>query len=433
MPNTRPSLLARLDSLSNEITAQKNAAAVGRIKAAEPVPADPGGYQGGSEHPTVHADNGVQKPTEGERSSENEADVKKEQGAPSVNSAPDATNEGRQDQAQLNIGTKATAVGEDPAVEDDFKGTKDDHAEGGMGGTSHPATTEDGKKYGAASFREAHIKAAGLADQILADLANGFGDRLPTQPAGTKTAAAAAPAPAAVVEAAQAGYELASMLGLSKEAAQTGVEDCLAQTIHDAVTQADLVAGYYSKMAADDGLHKGEDHSAPEDSASGSEPAGGGGGGAPPAAGGGAPVGMEALLGGGAGGGGGAPPPGGPPPGGGGEPGLEGQPPTSDEALQELAMALQELGIDLDQLAAVGGGAAGGAAGGAPPMGGAPAGMPPASDPAAGGGPPADGPKLAQAVRDFKRSGKFEIKEARTKRARQLRDLMKSHLLELVA
>jgi hypothetical protein len=83
------------------------------------------------------------------------------------------------------------------------------------------------------------------------------------------------------------------------------------------------------------------------------------------------------------------------------------------------------------------------AAGGGAEMGG---GMPP--EMAAGGGaemgggmPPEMAPKMAaarelnsigRAVVNFKRAGKFQIKEARTKRSRQLRDMMKQHVIELV-
>jgi hypothetical protein len=124
---------------------------------------------------------------------------------------------------------------------------------------------------------------------------------------------------------------------------------------------------------------------------------------------------------------------------------LGGAAPSEDEAVQELAMALQELGIPpealLEALSCGGGGPA--AAGGAPApeMGG---GMPPEAAPApemGGGMPPEMAPKMAaaqelnsigRAVVNFKRAGKFQIKEARTKRSRQLRDMMKQHVIELV-
>jgi hypothetical protein len=106
-------------------------------------------------------------------------------------------------------------------------------------------------------------------------------------------------------------------------------------------------------------------------------------------------------------------------------------------------MALQELGIPPEALLQAVAGGQGGEAGGMGGMGGgdpAAAGAPPMAD-MAGGAPPEMAPKMAaakelttigHAVVNFKRAGKFEIKEARTKRSRQLRDMMKQHVLELV-
>ena len=83
------------------------------------------------------------------------------------------------------------------------------------------------------------------------------------------------------------------------------------------------------------------------------------------------------------------------------------------------------LGISPDELMA--GLAGGGEASGMPPEG-----MP----------PEAGAPKMAaaqelqmigNAVANFKRSGGFQIKEARTKRSRQLRDIMKAHVRELTS
>jgi hypothetical protein len=44
----------------------------------------------------------------------------------------------------------------------------------------------------------------------------------------------------------------------------------------------------------------------------------------------------------------------------------------------------------------------------------------------------AEGAKLASALTSFKRSGKFQFKEATNDRERKIRDLMKAHVLELV-
>ena len=96
-------------------------------------------------------------------------------------------------------------------------------------------------------------------------------------------------------------------------------------------------------------------------------------------------------------------------------------------------MALEELGIPpeaLLQALSQGGGEAGGAmapeAAMAPEMGSA----------------PEMAPKMAAArdlndighiVLRYKREGKFQVKEARTKRSRELRDNMKQHIIELLS
>lgn len=461
-PTQRTSLFTALTNLADEITTQKTAAAAaaappaGQPKTAAATPPDPGGYQGKSDHPTAQADNGAQTATEGARSSENEADVKKDQRAPGVNSAPEAKPGDDKDKS-MNIGMTASAVGDDPSTEDDYKPNKEDP------GTSAPATVEDGVKYGAYSFEECTKRAVHLGNQILADLANGFGNRLdksaatPAAPAAAAAPAVPAAAPAAsqktAAESAMAvGYALAGDLGLTKEAAQTFVEDCLHQSIQEAQLEADLLGGFLQKKAADE-AQEGEDHTQPG-GGGGDEP----GSGAGPAAGGGGAPDLGALAGGGGGdmgGGGGAPPDA-------GGAAMAGGPPGEEEAMQELISALMELGIPPDMLAqalsqaASGGGGAGGAppgaggggmppgaggGGGMPPGAGAGMGAPPGADagmgapPMGGAGgapPPVDGVKLAANIKAFMRSGKFQLKEAKTKRARDLRDSMKRHVLELV-
>jgi hypothetical protein len=387
----------------------------------------------------------VQNATEGSRASEYEADVKKQQGAVSVNNAPELPQEGRQDDVQLNLGTNAAATGEDPAAEKDYKGTKDDP------GTSHPAKTNDGEKYSAATFKQARENCSNLGNDILANLINFGTSRLTKQsemPAfiqekidakkdnasegenkgelkgdqhkldtdkdgkieGSDLAALRNGKEAAF----KAGYELASKLGLEKNAAEAAVREVCANTLREADEMADLLVGFLSnKQAADeDEAADGEDHAATGDADSGASDA-------PPAA----PAGeADAAM----------------DPAAGGEMGGDmGGAPSSDEAVQELAMALQELGIPPEALLqAVAGGGMGGDAGAmggdAGAMGG---GMPPEA------AAPEMAPKMAaaselgsigQAVINFKRAGKFQIKEARTKRSRELRDMMKQHVIELV-
>lgn len=462
MARMQRSLFAQLNALAEEISQSSVKAAA--EKSAGPVPSDPGGYQGASSHPSTSVDNSVQNATEGARASEYEADVKKQQGAVSVNNAPELPQEGRQDDVQLNIGTNAAATGEDPAAEKDYKGTKDDP------GTTHPAKTNDGEKYSAATFKQARENCSNLGNDILANLIN-FGtakltkqSEMPAflkekiegkkEEAGESAKHEASESPAkekaehgglkgdqhkldtdkdgkiegsdlaalrAGKEAAfSAGYELAAKMGLEKGAAEAAVREVCANTLREADEMADLLIGFLStKQSASDeaDTDSGEDHSAPGDEASGASDA--------PAA--------PADL------GDADPAAGADPMASGGE---MGGAPSEDEAVQELAMALQELGIPPEALLqALSGGGAGGEMGGAPaPAGDAAMGVDPAA--AAGGGmPPEMAPKMAaaselnaigQAVVNFKRAGRFQIKEARTKRSRELRDMMKQHVIELV-
>jgi len=447
MARMQRSLFAQLNALADEIS--KSPVKTAAEKAAGPTPSDPGGYAGASSHPSANVDNDGQAATEGARSSEYEADLKKQQGPIGVDSTPELPQEGRQDDVQLNIGTNAAATGEDPSAEKDYKGTKDDP------GTSHPAKTNDGEKYSSVTFKEARDRAGALGNDILANIINFGTSNLTKQsemPAflkekmeGKKEEAAESPATEKAehsglkgnqskldvdndgkIEGSDlsalrsgksasfaAGYELAAALGLSKEAAEASVREVCANTIREADEMADLFIGFVtSKMAAADptaDAAEGEDHSAPSDAGSGASDAP-----ADDAA----PAGLEAMMG-GEGGGMGEEMPmeaAGPEAGGG------------DEAVQELAMALEELGIPpeaLIQALSQGGGAEGGMAPEAAPM-----------EEAA----MAEAPKTASAALDaigrevvsFKRAGKFQVKEARTKRSRELRDSMKQHVIELL-
>ena len=465
----KQSLFGALNTLAQEIGNEKTAAAL--VKAGDgPTPSDPGGYQGSSTHPTAKVDNNVQTASEGSRSAENKTDVKEDQGAPGVDSTSEATpGQDEQDSVQLNIGTQQSATGEDSATENDYKSDKDDP------GTSHPAKTTDGEKYGSFTFKEARDRSLSLSNEILADLANGFGGQFqapPKQAAAVQPpqqAAAVAPvqpaAPEQTLDAplvermakaadaiaagastngvdaqVAAGYELATALGVEKQAAQEAVAATIEGTINDAHIDADLVGSFVTtfhkramgEMPMDPEAEGGEDHSMPGDEESG--------------AGGMAGLGGEELGGGGLeglGGGGGL--------GGlGGEPGLEGGgglggEPGEEEAMQELVAALEELGIPLEELAAAEAGGGGGLEGGGlegglggPPEGGL--GLPPEG--AGLEGLPPEGPpmevaashmKLAGAIHQYKRAGNYQIgRPARTKRARHIRDVMKGHLQEVM-
>lgn len=427
MARMQRSLFAQLNALAEEISHTSVKSAAEKKAEGGPTPADPGTYMGASAHPTAHVDNNVQKAETGSRASEYEADIKKQQGALAVDNTPELPYEGRQDEVQQNIGTNVAATGEDPAAEKDFKGDKDDP------GTSHPAKANDGEKYSSVSFKEAMDRAAVLGNDILATLLNASAEKAAEMPAflkekkkdeskgelkgdqhkldvdndgkieGSDLAALREGKEAAF----KAGYELAAALGMSKEAAEASVREVAANTLREADEMADLFLGYLTSKAAaadmGDEAAEGEDHSAPGDDESGASPMGDMGG---------ETAGLEGMMGG--------------EDAGAAPMGAEGAgAPSEDEAVQELAMALEELGIPPEALI----GALQGEGGGGE--------MPPA-------GPEAGAemaPKMASvndlnaigaAVINFKRSGKFQVKEARTKRSRQLRDIMKQHVLELV-
>ena len=457
MARMQRSLFAQLNALAEEIS--QSAVKVAAEKAAGPTPADPGTYVGSSSHPTASVDNNVQNASEGERAREYEADIKKQQGALAVDNTPELSQEGRQNEVQLNIGTNSKATGEDPAAEKDYKGTKDDP------GTSHPAKTNDGEKYSSVSFKEAREVAGNLGNDILANLINfgtsqltkqsempaflkakiegkkedsdeksensgklkGNQHKLDTDNDGKIEGSDLKALREDKAAAFKAGYELAEHLGMDKAAAEASVREVCANTIREADEMADLLVGFLStKASAADPMEEaaeGEDHSAAGDAESGA---------------GGAPAGLESMMAGGDAGGAVDPAAMG------GEMGEEmGGAPGEDEAVQELAMALEELGIPPEALLqALQSGAAGGgdpaAAGGMPADAGmgmpadAGMGMPPEAPKMAAANPANDLSAIGHAVVNFKRAGMFQIKEARTKRSRQLRDMMKQHVLELV-
>lgn len=122
-----------------------------------------GSYEGGTSHPVKSVDDQTSDASEGERSSENSADVKSQvpAGGVDANKAKPPEQEGQ----QFDVGLKSTSTGEDPANEDDYKGTKDDP------GTAHPAKTEDGEKYSSMNFIQLKKLTEKKANAILASVA----------------------------------------------------------------------------------------------------------------------------------------------------------------------------------------------------------------------------------------------------------------------
>ena len=402
-------LFGQLSEFMEEIQAEKTASH----------DKDPGGHDGPSTHPSADVDDSLADASEGPRSSENSSDVKSDVETDGVDGHSEAK-PGDGEDNQYNIGLSQSATGEEPSVEDDFKGDKDDP------GTAHVADTSDGEKYGsleekyaAASFAEAKNYTLNLGNEILASLANGvdMSKRAAEETVTTETTMDADPE---TKQAAEAGYALAAALGMEKLSSEERVSASIEQTIKDAQLDADLVGSYLTDLATglenqekeaegmlpdelDDPTGGGAEGDV-EGEPSGMEEGGDMGeelGGLPEELLGGG--GEEELLGGGEGLGeedvaaalGGMEEP---------EAGIGEQ-----EALQELAMALDELGIEPEELAA-----AAGEEGGLPKE------------------VMAECKKLASAVHGFKRSGKFQLKSADTDRARHIRDLMKAHVMELV-
>lgn len=378
---------------------------------------DPGGYSGPSSGPWTSVDDGTRPATTGARAAENEADIKDmPEGSVSVDDTPEASpTEDSQDKVQYNINMTQSAVGEDPAVEDDYKSKKDDP------GTDSPFTVSDERKYGSWNFRKCASQLGKLGNEILADVAVKAAKQNKKADAAAKPAAAPA-ATDAVTKAAQAGYEQAAALGQAGET--VAAQQMIFNTVKEASHMADLTVAYLreyhaaiSKQADADPSESdsGESHK-PKDDDGGAPPGAGGppggdpGAGGPPGAGGDA---LAAMLGPGAGGPGGDPGAGGPPgmdPGAGGPPGgdpMAGGAPSKEESLHELAAAMIEMGISPEELMQ------------------AVAQMQPAQ-----AGPVQ---KAANDVKSYRRSGKFEFGPAKTARAKAIRAEMRTFLQELVS
>lgn len=368
------SLISRINALLGEVDSVKQAAVnkqASEMSTSGSGGKDPGGYQGASTHPSAKADNMTQSAPLGFRARENEEDVKKDHPGAGVDHTSPGSG-GDQDSHQYNIGTVQSSTGEQPSVEDDYKGDKDDP------GTTHPANADEvGEKYASMPLRPLLKLAFDKMNSVLADIANGnhltyyrnvLGN-LQQKQAGVASNGHTSEAALA----ARAGYEVADNV-LSQDYVEkvAAAQAIIAQTIQDGETDADNVGQFLQmfrghKQAALQALHKramdpaagaeGEDHIPPELAASGAAPPGGAPGGGPP----GMPPGMPP---------GGGPdmgaPPGGPPgmspDGGGGAP--EGGAGDHEAAINELFNALAQMGIPPEELLAAAQHGSGGGGGG---------------------------------------------------------------------
>lgn len=378
-------------------------------KTADTPLSEPGSIGGETAHPVKNVDDRLQDPKEGERFKENTKDVKEDQGPPSIENAGEAKaasvfntakrlakraegavmQGGSAADDHLQIGTNVQATGDDPSNEtSSAKGGKDDKRQGNMGGTDHPASTEneslDGHKYAFDENTPDDVMskmAQDLGNEVLAELA-WLGEQ---QDVPVKTAAAPA-APAGQRKQAavgnnvlrQAGWELAGLLdgSMDKTAADNMVVDTIEEVIKEANDDADRWIAYADAWVAQ--KQANEDGAPPPEEAGEGPPAEGGGG-----------EDMLAALG---GAGGGAPPDAG-----GGMPGGEAGMPGGESPADIVLALMEQLGVSPEEVLAAGGGAGGGmggdpAGGGMPPGGAMP--PPPMAAMAGGGagGPPPGGP-----------------------------------------
>jgi hypothetical protein len=396
-----------------------------------------GSYEGGTSHPVKSVDDQTSDASEGERSSENSADVKSQVPAGGVdsNNAKPPEQEGQ----QFDVGLKSTSTGEDPAHEGDYKGTKDDP------GTSHPAKTEDGEKYSSMNFSQLKKLTEKKANAILASVAVALNkkaelkgeqhkldvdgdkkiegtDLAKLRKGQTAHKAPAAPAPAAhkmdEKKAAAVGYDQAVQAGvLSQEDASSFFKSASENLIRGALSAASATGQYLTAFnqqlltkAAEEGEeHEDDEHEGHEESEAPAQEAAENSG----------DIGVDegdlAAMAGEA-------------PAGGAMGGEEG-------GVDELLAALAEMGVSPDEVMAAMG-AQGAGAGGAPApeaMGAVPAEALAAEAPkmaSAGANQQIAG--LMKAAKARARSGKFQISAAKTAGQRKLRDEIKKCIAEIV-
>jgi hypothetical protein len=185
MTNSAMQSMKSIDRFLREVAATEKRAAEAHT--------EPGSVGGPTTHPVKNVDDSTEEATEGSRSAENTADVKADQGKPSVDSTPEGVADkkavdgksesgsinppGTASQDQLQIGTKKEPTGEDPSVEtSSAKAEKEDAAGGRLGNTTHPARTNnselDGYKYAEMPVEQLAKVAADMGNRLLAELAN---------------------------------------------------------------------------------------------------------------------------------------------------------------------------------------------------------------------------------------------------------------------
>jgi hypothetical protein len=255
---------------------------------------DPGSVGGETTHPTKSTENSTIDSTEGSRSKENDGDLEHDQPV-GVNQAAEGM-PGGQDAVQLNIGTKQSPPGEDPAAETERVGDKLPDP-GSIGGkTTHPANLDNSAiahKYGSA--RKLNEKLASIREkghQVLAKIAvsNTGGQSQPAKKAGDEVLPPETvtgkddekPSTASVTggktdtpsddkkEAAMAaGAQTAKVAMLAKQERDTLVLGEILQTQKKAAFDATVTADYYDRFFVEaEGKSAGDDESERDDSSS---------------------------------------------------------------------------------------------------------------------------------------------------------------------
>jgi hypothetical protein len=388
MSNSAVQSMRSIDRFLQEVAATEKRAAEAN--------SEPGSIGGATTHPVKDVDDRTEDAQEGSRSAENTADVKADEGPASVDNTPenvadkkaaakrayarkqavDGKSEdgainppGTAEDDQLQIGTRKSTTGQDPAVEtSSAKAEKEDSTGGRLGNTTHPARTNngelDGYKYAEMPLDQLAKVASDMGNNLLAQLANlqsktaelvGGQKKLDMNSNGKLDGSDFAAMrneeeddeeKEAADLAGQAGWELAGLLSgnFDKKAADSLVHSTLEEIIKTASDDADKVAAFLASY--EDELAKKAEGEMP----AGVDPSAMGMGGAGP----------DVM-------------PGSDPAAMGGDPAAAGGGAGGDEISQIVAL-LEQLGISPEELeaamAAEGGqGEAGGAPAGGEPMG----------------------------------------------------------------
>lgn len=283
MPSSAIQSMRSIDRFLQEVAATEKRAAEAHTEY--------GSVGGPTTHPVKDVDDSTEEAREGARGAENAADVKADQGPASVESVPDnvaakkaaarkvavdgkseggsVNPPGTATDDQLQIGTRKSTTGQDPAVEtSSAKAEKEDASGGRLGNSTHPARTNngelDGYKYAEMPLEQLAKVASDLGNNLLAKLAELTGDqhKLDVNKNGKIDGSDLASLRGGKDEeedeekeatdlAGQAGWELAGLLSgnFDKRAADSLVQGTLEEIIKVASEDADKVATFLASYS----------------------------------------------------------------------------------------------------------------------------------------------------------------------------------------